>query len=454
MSHPREEDAGNRVTATKPQPIDLLLTPLRIFTRHKLAGAGLLLGATVAALVWANSPWRGSYSQLLATHVAVGFGQLSLSKPLLLWINDGVMGIFFFVVGLEIKREILAGELSSARKATLPIVAALGGMVVPALVYFMINTGGDASRGWGIPMATDIAFALGVMAILCDRVPGGLKVLLTALAIVDDFGAILVIALFYTDNISLLSLAAGGLCFGLAVAANLAGVRHSLVYLALGTLCWLGFLKSGMHATLAAVLMAMTIPAKTRIDLAGLRQHLEAYILTLTGKTATVPRLLEAEEQRHLHHLVRTVEDASAPLQDLEHSMAPLVTFIVLPLFALANAGVSVEGDLAAALTSSLSIGIFAGLFFGKPAGILGASWIAVRLGLADLPARVTWRQVHAVGVLGGVGFTMALFVNGLAFSGHAALIDTGKVGVLAGSLVSGLGGLALLASSVRPRRT
>ena len=441
--------------ALQPRPIDRLLMPLRIFTMHKLAGAGLLLGATVAALVWANSQWSDSYSQLLATRVAVGFGQLSLSKPLLLWINDGVMGIFFFVVGLEIKREILAGELSSVRKATLPIVAALGGMVVPALVYFMINPGGDASRGWGIPMATDIAFALGVMAILGDRVPGGLKVLLTALAIVDDIGAILVIALFYTDSISLLSLAAGGLCFGLAVAANLAGVRHSLVYLALGTLCWLGFLKSGMHATLAAVLMAMTIPAKTRIDLAGLRQHLETYILTLTGKTTdTAPRLLEAEEQRHLHHLVRTVEDASAPLQDLEHSMAPLVTFIVLPLFALANAGVSVEGDLAAALTSSLSVGIFAGLFFGKPAGILGASWIAVRLGLADLPAQVTWRQVHAVGVLGGVGFTMALFVNGLAFSGHAVLIDTGKVGVLAGSLASGLGGLVLLAGSVWPRRT
>ena len=428
------------------QPIDLLLTPLRIFTRHKLAGAGLLLGATVVALVWANSAWQASYSTLLATHLTVGFGAMALSKPLLLWINDGVMGIFFFVVGLEIKREILAGELSSVRKATLPIVAAVGGMVVPALVFHLINPDGPAARGWGIPMATDIAFALGVMALLGDRVPGGLKVLLTALAIVDDIGAILIIALFYTDSIALFSLAAGGVCFVLAVGANLSGVRHTLAYLALGTFCWLGFLKSGVHATLASVLMAMTIPSRSRLDLSHLRRRLEDYAATLGRREpGGGRRLLTVEEQRLLHHLADDTEKASAPLQDLEHAMAPLVTFLVLPLFALANAGVAVQGDLWTALTAPLSLGIVAGLFAGKQAGILGAAWIAVVAGLADLPEQVTWRQVHAVGVLGGVGFTMALFVNGLAFPSDVALQDTGKVGVMAASFAAGVVGLALL---------
>ena len=439
--------------ASRAQPIDRLLTPLRIFARHKLAGAGLLMVATAAALIWANSTWQATYTRLLATHLTVGFGALALSKPLLLWINDGVMGIFFFVVGLEIKREILAGELSSVRKATLPIVAAVGGMVVPALVFYAVNPGGPAARGWGIPMATDIAFALGVMALLGDRVPGGLKVLLTALAIVDDIGAILVIALFYTDNIALVSLAAGGVCFALAVAANLAGVRHTLAYLALGTLCWLGFLKSGVHATLAAVLMALTIPSRSRLDLDELRARLARYTDTLAelggGKGS---HQLAVEEQRLLHHLADDVEKASAPLQDLEHAMAPLVTFFVLPLFALANAGVAVQGDLWSALVSPLSLGIVAGLFVGKQAGIVGAAWLAVKAGLADLPREVSWSQVHAVGALGGVGFTMALFVNGLAFPGDAALQDTGKVGVIAASLASGIVGLVLLALGTRRR--
>ena len=439
------------VREEKPQPIDLLLTPLRIFARHKLAGAGLLIAATVVALVWANSAWQESYTRLLSTHLTVGFGAFALSKPLVLWINDGVMGLFFFVVGLEIKREILAGELSSLRKATLPIVAAVGGMVVPAAIYFAINPRGPSASGWGIPMATDIAFALGVMALLGDRVPGGLKVLLTALAIVDDIGAILVIALFYTDNIALISLVAGGVCFALAVAANLAGVRHTLAYLALGTLCWLGFLKSGVHATLAAVLMAMTIPSRTRINMDVLRMRLVKYANAMEQAARHTGRhLLHAKEQRLLHQLTYDVEHASAPLQDLEHAMAPLVTFLVLPLFALANAGVAVQGDLWSALTSPLSLGIVAGLFMGKQIGIFGASWIAVKTGLADLPERVSWRQVHAVSLLGGVGFTMALFVNGLAFPGDVSLQDTGKVGVMSASLLSAVVGFVMLALSIR----
>ncbi len=435
-----------RSDAEPPQPIDRLLRPLRIFARHKLAGAALLLGAAAAAVVWANSPWRGSYGGLLATPLTVGFGALALQKPLLLWINDGVMGIFFFLVGLEIKREVLAGELSSVRQAAFPILAAVGGMVVPAALFAAVNPGGPAAGGWGIPMATDIAFALGIMALLGDRVPGGLKVLLTALAIVDDIGAIGVIALFYTEDLSLFSLAAGAACFGLALLGNRLGLRNTLAYLVLGTLCWLGFLKSGVHATLAAVLMAMAIPARSRIDQGALRRALQGYLDSLPGGgQAGGLRLLTPVEQRRLHHLSDAVERASAPLQDLEHALAPLVTFGVLPLFALANAGVAVQGDLAAAITSPLCLGIVAGLFLGKQVGILGAAWLAVRAGVADLPEHLSWRQVHAVGVLGGVGFTMALFINGLAFAADPALQDVGKVGVLLGSLLSALAGAGLL---------
>ncbi|MBW1806668.1 MAG: Na+/H+ antiporter NhaA [Deltaproteobacteria bacterium] len=428
-----------------PLPIDRLVRPFRVFAKNKLAGAILLMITTVIAIFWANSPWSANYHDILMTEITLGIGDFVLSKTLLHWINDGLMDVFFFVVGLEIKREILAGELSSVRKAVLPISAALGGMLVPAGLFLVLNLGGEGQRGWGIPMATDIAFALGVLALLGSRVPIGLKVFLTALAIVDDIGAILVIAFFYADTISIVSLAAGGILLIVAVAANRSGVRSSIVYFILGTLVWFAFLKSGIHATLAAVLMAMTIPAKVRIRADKLLPRMSLLLGTIKGGTGYGhPDILTKEQQQILSEMGRTLEKATAPLQQLEHALVPLVTFFVLPVFALANAGVTVGHGLSDALGHSVSIGIILGLFLGKQAGVLGFSWLAVKLGLADLPDGVGWRQIHGVSVLAGIGFTMSLFIAGLAFN-EPGLQDISKVGVFAASVLSGVVGWVLL---------
>ena len=364
---------------------------------------------------------------------------------MLLWINDGLMGVFFFVVGLEIKREIIAGELSSVRKATLPIAAALGGMAVPAAVFLVLNLGGAGQPGWGIPMATDIAFALGVLALLGPRVPIGLKVFLTALAIVDDIGAILVIAFFYADTISIVSLAAGGILLIVAIAANRSGVRSSIVYFILGTLVWLAFLKSGIHATLAAVLMAMTIPARVRIRSDRLLPRMSALLGAAKESAGSgYPDLLNKAQQQIYDEMERTLQKATAPLQRLEHALLPLVTFMVLPVFALANAGVSVGHGLSEALGHPVTLGIILGLFLGKQVGVLGFSWLAVKLRLADLPEGVGWRQIHGVSVLAGIGFTMSLFIAGLAFN-QPEIEDISKVGIIAASVLSGVVGWVLL---------
>ena len=367
----------------------------------------LLVGGALIAIFWANSPWSGAYHALLDTPLTVGAGEFILSKPLILWINDALMAVFFFLVGLEIKREVFGGHLRSMRSAALPLAGALGGVLVPAGLYLALNGGGPGQAGWGIPMATDIAFALGVLALVGDRVPVGLKVFLTALAIVDDIAAIMVIAVFYTDGIAVTSLGIGAVFLGLAFAANRAGVRSGLVYFVIGAVVWLAFLKSGVHATLAAVLMAFTIPA------AGL--------------------------------------DEDSPLIRLEHALAPLVAFVVLPVFALANAGVVLGPGMADAVTDPIAVGVVLGLLVGKPLGIFGAAWIAVKLGLASLPERTNWRQLAAVSILGGIGFTMALFVEGLAFTDPAQR-SAAKVGVLGASIVTGvLGYLALRRTCPKP---
>ncbi len=422
-----------------------MIRPFQAFARHKLSGAGLLLLATAGALAWANSPWSGTYHHLLETEISLSIGGWSLSKHLVHWINDGLMGIFFFVVGLEIKREALAGELSTPRKAVLPIAGALGGMVVPAALYLALNAGGAGEHGWGVPVATDIAFALGVLALLGDRVPVGLKVFLTALAIVDDIGAILVIAVFYTDHIVLTSLLAGGAAFIASIVANVSGVRNPIVYFILGSIVWLAFLSSGIHATLAAVLMAFTIPARTRIHGEAFASRMESLLSHLRGMGVPRSRRLLGTEHLHvLHRMERVLERATPPLQDLEHVLAPLVTFVVLPVFALANAGVTLGGGLPQALASPVGLGIVLGLFLGKQAGITAFSWLAVKLKLADLPSGVGWGQLHAVSILGGIGFTMSLFVSGLAFSA-SPLADVSKIAILVASLISGVAGWLLL---------
>ena len=426
-------------------PIDRVLAPMRMFAAHKLAGAGLLLLATAMAIAWANSPWAESYEHLLHMPTSITLGDLELEKSLHHVINDGLMGIFFFLVGLEIKRELLVGELSTAGQAALPAVAALGGMLVPALLYYAINPEPPLRDGWGIPMATDIAFALGVLAIVGNRVPAGLKVLLTALAIVDDIGAVLVIAIFYTEQIATNLLVLGLLGFLLSIGMSLAGVRSWLAYLMVGLLVWLAFLQSGVHATIAALLMAFTIPARTRIDGELLMARLERAVKRLRRVGPPTSSGLNSPAQEHaLHDLAMIHDRATAPLQRLEHAIVGLVTFVILPVFALANAGVSFSGAGLGVLGEGIALGVAVGLVVGKPLGIVAFSWLAVRLGLCRLPQGVTWTHVLGIGLLGGIGFTMALFIGGLAFTAPADLAAA-KMGILCASVIAAVGGLAVL---------
>ncbi len=364
----------------------------------------LLALAAALALLISNSPWRGAYEALVQAPVELRLGTwLTLAKPAVVWVNDLWMAVFFLLVGLEIKREFIEGELADRRQAMLPVVAALGGMAVPALIYVLFNLGDAmALRGWAIPAATDIAFAIGIVTLLGPRVPPSLKIFLTAVAIIDDLGAIVVIALFYTHHLSLGMLLAAAVCIAVLVGLNRGGVVRAEVYLAVGLLLWLCVLKSGVHATLAGVVTALAIPMRA-------------------------PR-------------------GHSPAQDLEHGLQPWVALLVLPVFAFCNAGVSLEGVRPATLAEGIPLGIAAGLLLGKAIGVFGCLALMVRLGLAARPAGASWLQCFGVAVLCGIGFTMSLFIGGLAFEGLGGQYETRlKLGVLIGSLLSGLVGAAIL---------
>ena len=377
------------------------------FVHHEAAGGLVLMVAAAAALIASNSPLAWLYDGFLETPVGVRVGPLAIDKPLLLWINDGLMAVFFFLVGLEIKRELLRGELSTFGQAVLPALAAVGGMVVPAAIYVGINAGDPAAlKGWAIPTATDIAFSVGVLALLGSRVPASLKIFLLALAIIDDLGAIVIIALFYTEHLSPASLALAAAGIAVLWALNARGVSRPAPYVLTGLFIWVCVLKSGVHATLAGVVVALAIP--------------------LTSETAEQPSLLE----------------------QLEESLHPWVAFAVLPLFAFANAGVALQGLSLAKLAEPVPLGIALGLLVGKPLGIFGATWLAVKSGLAARPEGASWGQLLGIGTLGGIGFTMSLFIGMLAFPDPAYAAQL-RLGVLAGSLLSaGLGYLLLRASS------
>lgn len=426
-------------------PIEKILFPFQKFIELEASSGILLLLSTIFALSWANSPWYHSYFGLWETKLSISFAGFILEEPLILWINDGLMALFFFIVGLEIKREMLVGELASPRKAALPIAAALGGMLIPASIYSILNAGGIGASGWGIPMATDIAFALGVLALLGKRIPLGLKVFLAALAIVDDIGAVLVIALFYTAEISWIALATGAGLLVFLIAANIAGIRHPLIYFLLGGGVWLAFLESGVHATVAGVLVAMTIPTRARLntdDFLGKSRALlkEIEQAGISGKYEP----LKEDQRAAIQALESAIEHVEMPLERLERVMHPWVTFFILPLFALANAGVAIGSDFTEAVTGSVSLGIVTGLVFGKQLGITFFSWLAVRSGIAALPDRVNWLQIYGVGWLGGIGFTMSLFIVGLAF-GSSQLLSSAKLGILTASLISGIVGWIFL---------
>lgn len=430
---------------TRPEPVEWLVKPFQRFTSLSSAGGIVLLACAVVALIWANSSWAEGYEHFFHhTDFEIGLGSWVLSHHLVHWINDALMAVFFLVVGLEIKRELLVGELANPRRAALPIVAAIGGMIAPAIIYATINFGQPTLRGWGVPMATDIAFALGVLALLGSRVPLSLKVFLTSLAIVDDLGALVVIALFYTDNISVMFLQFGAATLCVLALFNRLRVRSPIPYLLVGTVLWYCLLESGIHSTIAGVLLAMTIPATGRVDS---QRFAEA-----------TSRALDAFDDDQMGHCVRTSGRQRAavqaiatscaqvmpPLHRIEHALHGWVAFLILPIFALANAGVHLGEGAGEEILGSTALGVIFGLLIGKPIGIVGACWISTRLGIAALPRGATWRQMIGVGTLGGIGFTMALFIATLAFP-DAAHLTAAKMGILSGSLLSAIAGTAVL---------
>ncbi|NIR32392.1 MAG: Na+/H+ antiporter NhaA [Gammaproteobacteria bacterium] len=420
-----------------------ILTPFEEFIHQETAGSMVLIACTVLALAAANSPLSDTYEALLHTHLVITLGSWTLDHTLHHWINDGLMALFFFVVGLEIKREVVVGELSDPRAAALPIVAALGGMAVPAIIYALFNAGGEGARGWGIPMATDIAFAIGVLALLGNRVPKTLYTFLVALAIVDDLGAVAVIAIFYTERIVGEALAAAGACLGVLMVFNLAGVRSAVPHFAVSVLLWLAMLESGVHATVAGVLAAWTIPSRPKLDPARFSEHVRGLMDRFDGMAKDSAAHIHGPEQRAIVQAVESgIHRVESPLQRLEHAMHTPVAFFVIPLFALANAGVPIDlGTVGNTLAGAVPLGIVCGLVAGKLLGIAGLGMLAVKLGVAELPRGC--RAVHIVGVslLAGIGFTMSIFIAELAFRGQPELIIAAKTGILLASLVSGIAG-------------
>jgi len=430
----------------------LLLRPFQVFVHAKSSSGILLLFCTIFALIWANSPWAQSYHDLWERHFVVGFTGLQLDLSLHTWINDGLMAIFFLLVGLEIKREILVGELSRLRQALLPMMAAFGGVLFPALIYLAFNWNTEAASGWGVPMATDIAFALGVLALLGPRIPLNLKVFLAALAIVDDLIAVLMIALFYSKGIDLIALALAGGCMVLLLACNALGVRHPLVYAGLGVLLWVTMLASGVHATIAGVLLAFTIPVRSRIDSETfVRQSREMLDSFEESNAPGLGLVMDDQQQASVRALEMRAEAIQAPLQRIEQALHVPVSFLIIPLFVLANAGVPLDWSALASLASPLSLGVFLGLVAGKQVGITLFSWLAVRLKLAELPEGVRWRHIYGVGWLGGIGFTMSMFIADLAFlPAYPELLNMAKIGILLALLLAGAGGYLLLATGSR----
>jgi len=426
-----------------------ILTPFEQFLSRTTSGGLILMGTTVLTLIFANSKWGGFLYDILFQPICIGIGSLQMNFTPHLLINDGLMTFFFLVVGLELKREILVGELSSMRDAGLPVLAALGGMVVPALIYYSLNREGLMARGWGISMATDIAFAVGILVLLAGRIPRNLIIFLTALAIADDLGAVLVIALFYTSNINLTALGcvAGTLVF--LVLLNQGGTRHPIPYSAGGLLLWLSMLQSGIHATIAGVLLAFTIPARSSFTLFEFEKrliHLHGLFDAETADLSTPDCLLS---NPCLYTIAQGVKDAAravqSPLQRMEHALSPWVTFLIIPIFALSNAGIDFgEIQVGESLKQSVTLGVIFGLVVGKFLGISVFSWLAVKLRIGRLPAGVKWRHLLGVAWLGGIGFTMSLFISQLAFA-DPLMKEQAKLGILiASALSAGIGSLWL----------
>ncbi len=421
------------------------------FFRSEVSGAIVLVVATVLALAWANSPWAASYFDLQHTSIGVSWGDATFQLSLQHWVSDGLMVLFFFVVGLEIKREILVGHISSLRLASVPVAAAVGGMLIPAAIYLAFNVGTEAARGWGVPMATDIAFALGILALLGSRVPTSLKVFLTAIAIADDIGAVFVIALFYTEKVNVVALGVAVVLFLLLVAANRAHLRVPLIYILLGLGVWVGVFASGVHATVAGILVAFAVPIRARIEPREFFERMRRAGRDLEEvKEDGISResmLLEPAQLEWLDDLQHTIGDMIPSGIALEHALHRVVSFIILPLFALFNAGIVLGQDRLALLVDPVTLGVILGLVLGKQIGVTLFTWLIVKSGRGSRPEGVTWPMIYGVSCVAGVGFTMSLFISELAFKG--ILVDEAKIGIIAGSLISGVWGYLVLRRAI-----
>lgn len=416
-----------------------ILDPMKKFMSNSSMSGIVLIGSALLSIILSNSSLSGWFHHIWEINLSVSLGEMELSKSIHHWINDGLMAVFFFVVGLELKREIIAGELSNMRKAILPIGAAIGGMVVPALIYIAFNNPmTDAGNGWGIPMATDIAFALGILYLLGDKVPVSLKIFLTALAIADDLGAVLVIAFFYTSDINMVSLLTGAVFMAVLIIGNRIGIRSSLFYgiIGIGGL-WLAFLMSGVHATIAAVLAAFTIPASVSITENTFNKKMGILMNKFSRAKPNESTTITSEQHHVLLKMEQLTLEASTPLQRLEHSMHPFVAYLVIPIFALSNAGITIDAASLANIVNPVTLGVSSGLFIGKFIGIVGMVFILTRLKLSQLPHGCNWNHIIGAGFLAGIGFTMSLFISELAFTSKE-LVEQAKIGIIFTSVIAG----------------
>ncbi len=430
----------------------LLISPLERFIGLESFSGMLLFAGTIAALVLANSSASDFYFEFWRNKIGFEGISFELKKSIILWINDGLMAIFFFLIGLEIKREILLGELNSLRKAALPIVAAIGGIAIPVFIFLMFNQNPATMQGWGIPMATDIAFTLAILKLLGNRIPIGLKIFLTAFAIVDDLGAVITIALFYSENIQWLLIGIAMLIFAFLVMLNMANLYSKYIFFILGVVIWVLFLKSGIHPTIAGVLLAFTIPIQRKITarqyFTQINEISSSFLNSCKSTDSTgTKKLLSSEQVSYLNDLSEWSDKVQSPLQILENRLHDWVAYVILPVFAFANAGVAISAGMN--VDSSLIINIMISLVLGKSIGIFLFSFISVKLKLADLPKNVKWSQILGVAFLGGLGFTMSIFITNLAFE-DATFIDSAKLGIILGSIIAGLLGYLILFFSTR----
>lgn len=430
--------------------IEKIMAPVSRFIRLEYTSGIVLLISVVVAIIWANSSYHEFYEHLWHINFSIGFDKFMLSHPLHIWINDGLMAVFFFVIGLELKREFMEGELSSIQKASLPMTAAFGGMLVPAVIYFIINKDTDAAHGWGIPMATDIAFALALLSMASKHVPVSVKIFLSALAVADDLGAVLVIAFFYTEQINFLPLCLGAGFLIFLMIGNFMGIRSSLFYLILGIGAWIGFLLSGVHATIAGVLVAFTIPAVTKIDEQIYSSNLRKLSYDFEVDIPEKGSLITPKQNKTIQKVKSLSMAAETPLQTIEYALHPWVAFGIMPLFALANAGIVIGNDFFTSIANPISIGVAIGLIAGKFTGIMFFSWIMVKFSLSKLPEGASWKHIAGVALLAGIGFTMSLFISGLAFK-NPVFIDQAKYGILIASIIAGIFGTIVLKRIKRP---